>query len=275
VLLRFKDFDEFEDATLMKQKVAACLAAFITDPDGSMEPLGVAKPGGTEPNTPELDALGPGALINLPAGRSVEMVEPPTASDYEPYSRTVLRAIATGLGVTYEDLTGDYANMPFSAARMSRLRHEARIHDWRWRILVPQFCAPVWNWFMQAAVIANQVPETALEMRAQWTPPPLPMVDPTSEGRAAMQLIRSGISSWSEEVRARGFDPEELAKEIAADNARFDRLGIIIDSDPRKMTQAGQAQPAEEPDASAEALAAEAKTKEAADRRMRAIAGGR
>jgi capsid protein len=34
VLLRFKDFDEYEDATLMKQKIAACLAVFTSDVDG-------------------------------------------------------------------------------------------------------------------------------------------------------------------------------------------------------------------------------------------------
>jgi capsid protein len=70
-----------------------------------------------------------------------------------------LRAIATGLGLTYEDLTGDYTNMPFSAARMSRLRHWARVvDDWRWRLLIPQFCDPVWDWAMEAAVIMGLTP---------------------------------------------------------------------------------------------------------------------
>lgn len=242
-LLRFKDFDEFEDATLMKQKIAACLAAFITDPNGSNAPLGVAVADGTSAGTPELDQLGPGALINLPVGQDVQIVQPPTAADYDPYSKNVLRAIATGLGVTYEDLTGDYQNLPFSAARMSRLRHEARIHDWRWRIIIPQFCNPVWSWFMQAAAIMRQVPISALDMPAEWTPQPLPMVDPSSEGLAAMRNIRAGLTSWSETVRERGFDPGELAVEIAADFKRLKDMGIVLDSDPSQMTQAGQAQP--------------------------------
>src|SRR6185295_18223605 len=44
VLLRFKDFDDFEDATLMKQKIAACLAVITSDVDGSAIPLGVGDP---------------------------------------------------------------------------------------------------------------------------------------------------------------------------------------------------------------------------------------
>jgi capsid protein len=51
-----------------------------------------------------------------------------------------------------------------------------------------------------------------------------------------------GIQSLSDALRERGYDPDELLQEIADDNARLDELGIILDSDPRKTTQAGQLQ---------------------------------
>jgi capsid protein len=57
---------------------------------------------------------------------------------------------------------------------------------------------------------------------------------------AFQRNIRGGAQSWSESVRERGYDPAELAEEMAADNKLFDRLGIISDSDPRQTTQAGQ-----------------------------------
>lgn len=233
-LLRFKDFDEFEDATLMKQKIAACLAVLITSQDGTQPPLGTA-----QGSDGEIDSLEPGMIKTLDIGNTVTVVDPPQVRDYEGYSKTVLRAIATGLGVTYEDLTGDYQDMPFSAARMSRLRHEARIHDWRWRVLIPQFCDPVWNWAMQIAVIFGHASTVPM---AKWTPPPLPMINPSEEGLAAQRNIRTGISSLSEEIRARGYDPDELLAEIAADNAKLDKLRIILDSDARNMTQGGQLQ---------------------------------
>jgi len=244
VLLRFKDFDEFEDATLMKQKIAACLAVLTTDPDGSASPLGTAD----DTQTPVVDSLEPGMIMNLTPGRDVHVVEPPQARDYESYSKTVLRAIATGIGVTYEDLTGSYENLPFSAARMSRIRHWARVEDWRWRILIPQFCDPVWAWAMQAAVIMNQV----IGMPgAEWTAPPPPMVDPVNEGLAYQRNVRTGIQSLSDAIRERGYDPDTLFAEMAADNKKLDDLGLVVDSDPRKMTQAGQAQSplADAPDA--------------------------
>jgi len=235
LLVRFKDFDEYEDATLMKQKIAACLAAITSDTDGSGAPLGTAD----DSTTPELDMLEPGAILNLPPGRSVEVVQPPSVGEYAEYSKTSLRAIATGLGVTYEDLTGDYAGMPFSAARMSRLRHWARVEDWRWRILIPQLCDPVWAWAMEVASVFG-LPNAP---RAEWTAPPAPMIDPVNEGLAYTRNIRAGIQSLSDSLRERGYDPAQVLQEIADDNARLDALGLVLDSDPRRMTQAGQQQP--------------------------------
>jgi lambda family phage portal protein len=236
VLLRFKDFDEFEDATLMKQKIAACLAVITSDVDGSAPALGTAD----DSATPGVDSLEPGMIMNVAPGRDIHVVQPPNVQDYVPYSKTMLRAIATGLGVTYEDLTGDYENLPFSAARMSRLRHWARVEDWRWRLLVPQFLNPVWAWAMQASEIMG-LPTVAM---TEWTAPPLPMIEPDKEGLAIQRNIRTGITTLSEEIRARGYNRNQFLDELQADFKDLDDRGLVLDCDPRKMTQAGMFQSA-------------------------------
>lgn len=250
VILRAKDFDEYEDATLMKQKIAACLSVLVTgDPAGGTLPLGTAD----DTQTPAVDSLDPGAVLNLPAGADVHIVSPPPVNDYDVYSKTQLRAIATGLGVTYEDLTGDYQDMPFSAARMSRLRHWARVEDWRWRLLVPQFCAPAYAWAMQNAVVLGRLTRVP---DAEWTAPPAPMVDPVNEGLAYQRLIRSGLQSLQDVLVERGYNPKVVLRQLADDNALLDELGLILDSDPRRTTQAGQSQAA----LTAAAAGADAKT---------------
>lgn len=238
VLLLLKDLDEFADATLMKQKIAACLAVMTTDVDGSAAPLGAVE--STAAN-PQVDMLEPGAVLNLTPGRSVEIVRPPQAGDYEPYVRNLLRGAATGLGVRYSAMTGDFSDMPFSASRAERLDHENRVTDWRWRMLIPQFCDPAWQWAMQIAVVMNQISTVP---QAKWTPPAFQMLDPANEGLAAQRNIRTGITSLPEEIRARGYDPVELLQEIKESNALLDSLGIVLDSDARRMTQAGQLQAA-------------------------------
>ena len=235
VLVRFKDTDVYEDATLMKQKIAACLAVIMTDIDGGAGPLGVAD----DTSNPGVDSLEPGAILNVPPGRDIKIVDPPSVREYADYIATSHRAIAAGLGVTYEDMTGDYTDLPFSAARMSRLRHWARVEDWRWRMLIPQFCDPVWRWAMEAAMVMGLTTEIP---RAEWTAPPAPMIDPAAEGLAYQRNIRTGIQTLSDVHRERGYNSPKVLAEMQADNAALDRLGLVLDSDPRRMTQAGQAQ---------------------------------
>jgi capsid protein len=167
-------------------------------------------------------------------------VQPPSVTDYQPYCNVTLRAIATGLGVTYEDLTGDYTGLPFSAARMSRLRHWARVMSWRWIMFVPQVCDPIWAWAMQSAFLMGIAPDPIVPVR--WTAPPMPMLDPDREGTAYQRLARNGFQSFSEIARERGYDPDELIAEIKADNEKLDAAGLKLDSDPRYMTQVGQLQ---------------------------------
>ena len=73
------------------------------------------------------------------------------------------------------------------------------------------------------------------------------MIEPDKEGLAYQRNIRTGIMTLSEAIRERGYDPDDLLAEMKADNAKLDAMGLVLDSDARRMTQAGQAQPPEEP----------------------------
>ncbi len=235
--VRLHDFDEFEDATLMKQKIAACMAAFVTDLDGSGVGIGEA---GTDAKTGQsTDTFEPGMILNLPAGKQVTVANPPQSTDHAAYSTSALRGIAAGLGVTYEDLTGDMTQVNFSSARMARIAHLADVNDWRWNMLIPQFCAPAWAWMLNAALIAGEQLEI---VPAEWTPPAMPMIDPATEGLAIARMVRTGAMTHDEMVREQGYDPEQFWKEYAAGLQRLDKLDIVLDSDPRRTTAAGQIQ---------------------------------
>ena len=235
--VRLHDFDEFEDATLMKQKIAACMAAFVTDYDGTGSPLGT--PSTDAAVDPPTDSFEPGMILNLPPGKQVTVANPPTSTDYASFSATALRGVAAGLGVTFEDLTGDYSQVNFSSARMSRLAHYGDVDDWRWNMLIPQFCAPAWQWMLEALQLAGAEIEIA---PAEWTPPPVAMVDPNTEGASLVRMVRAGAMTVDGMVREQGYDPEAFWKEYADGLDRLDKLKIILDSDPRKTSGAGQLQ---------------------------------
>jgi lambda family phage portal protein len=117
-ILPMKDFDEYEDAALMKQKIAACLAVITSDLDGTAPALGR-----TDADQPGLDFIEPGMIANIASGRSVTVVEPPSVSEHGPFTQTVLRKIAAGMpGVGYEDLTGDFCVAPEARILRADLR---------------------------------------------------------------------------------------------------------------------------------------------------------
>lgn len=234
VILRLRDFDEFEDATLLRQKIAACFAAFVTDVNGTGSPLG-------QPNKKDkrIESIDPGTVYYTMPGQDVVFANPPTTGDYSGYSSSILHAVSVGFGITYEQMTGDFSQVNFASSRMARLEFHANVEDWRWNMLVPQGLDVIWNWFCDAAIVAGYIPERA---GVHWTPPPFQMIDPDREGRAMRDNIRSGLMTPSEGVRSYGFDPDEHFAEWAEDAKRFDELGLILDIDPRRVSQQGQAQ---------------------------------
>lgn len=233
-IVPLKDFDEFEDAELLRQKIAACFAAFVTDMDGSS--VGLGEVDATDTRIEELE---PGMIEYLPPGRSVEFGTPPVPAPGA-FSERTLRKIAAAFRVTYEDLTGDYSRVNFSSARMARLVHWGEVRHLQWNMLVPQLCAPVWTWAMEQAVLMGQLREVP---GAEWSAPPMPMLDPDKEGLALARMVRSGAMTHDQMVLELGEDPSTHWAAYADGIRRLDSLGIILDSDARKTSQAGQAQP--------------------------------
>lgn len=231
-ITRLHDFDDYSDAVLMQQKIAACFGAFVQDIDG-------VATGEQDEDDETLESLEPGHIAYLPPGKTVSFATPPSTADHGSYSKTVEHFIAASIGITYEDMTGDYSQVNFSSARMSRIAHWQNVERWRWRMLIPQLCNGVWRWAMEDAAALYSWREIP---RAEWAPPPMPMIEPDKEGRANRDLIRSGTRTLYQIIREQGEDPEAHLAEMAAANARLDELNIWLDSDPRRVSAAGLTQ---------------------------------
>lgn len=229
VILRMRDLADFVDAQLMRQKIAACFAAFVTsDADPSLPP-GFEK---DQRTGHPLETMAPGMIEYLRNGEKVEFGDPPQVGDFDPYLRTSLREIATGVGITYESLTGDLSQVNYSSGRMGWIEFQRSIDDWRWNMLIPHLCTGIAEWTLEA--IGIMAPGGIGEYDAiGWTPPRREMINPKEEVPTSRDTIRSGLNSWQDEVRTLGRDPEIVAAEIAEDQKLFDSLGIKLDSDGR------------------------------------------
>lgn len=232
-ILKLNDLDDYEDAELVRQKIAACFAAFVTDPSGTAAPLGAVAT-----DTPTVESFEPGMITHLKPGQDVAFATPPVPAPDEWVTRQ-LQAIAAALGVTYEDLTGDYSRVNFSSARMGRIAHSSRVRAWQTKVMLPTFCETVWRWFVEAGSMFG---EFRADITTDWTCSPLPMIEPDREGLAYSRLVRNGVMTPSDVIREQGGDPESHWISYAADMTRLDKLGIKLDCDVRAVSQAGLTQ---------------------------------
>lgn len=229
-ILKLRDLDEFEDAQLIRQKIASCFAAFVQDSDFS----------GELSSTTSSTALGekvePGLIEHLPPGKEISFANPPGVTGYKEYISTHLMAISSALGITYEAMTGDLSQVNFSSARMGWLEFQRNITDWQQRLMVAQFLRPLWRWFSDSAVLMGY---NVTELRPMFTMPRREMIDPTKEIPALIKGIRAGLFTQQQAIMSMGGDPVKQLEEIAETNKLIDKLGLTLDSDPRKTKESG------------------------------------
>jgi lambda family phage portal protein len=236
VLNILEDLKEFQRATLIKQKISACLTVFVSKPNAQ---LGLTNDQKTAKRDGEW-ALEPASIYYLDDGESVSFSQPPSVSGYGEFCEHTLRTVASGLGVTYEQLTGDYSKVNFSSGRMGNLEMRRQVESWRWDMLIPQFCEPAFKHFLEWAIIVYGVSPEGVEVG--WVTPAWTMIDPEKELRASILAIRNGLTTTPNVIREQGYNPSQIVEEQREWNKIIDANELILDSDPRKQSSAGQAQ---------------------------------
>lgn len=235
VLIRMRDFDEYEDAQLTRQKIAACFSVFITPGDS----FGPSQNTTDEEADLLPDTVAPGIIEELRDGKDVKFANPPGVQGYGEYSNVTLHQIATGYGLPYSVLTGDLSSVNFSSGRMGLMTFHRNVVGWQRHLVIPQMCQPVWSWWaeaVQTAGLAEELPP------AKWSPPRRELTDPSREIPAIRDSVRAGLITLPEAIRQQGFEPDEFIREVQAFNEQIDESGLVFDTDPRKVSAAGLTQ---------------------------------
>lgn len=223
---RLRDLDEYEDAQLIRQKIAACFSVFITD---STPAIGVAK---TENDLTE--KIEPGVIQYTKPGQGVTFASPPAAEGYGDYTKNVLRGIAAAAGMDYVTLTGDLSQTNFSSGRMGWLEFNRNINEWQWQMLIPMHCNKAWQWFIDMAAIFGYI-RPNVPIAVDWTPPRREQINPEVETKAMIESIQNGIESWSDIQLQQGYNPEEQLEKMQKDKIAFEKAGLPIYTDKKAM----------------------------------------
>lgn len=212
-MMRMRDLDDYEEAELVRKGFEACFGAFVIGGD-SNRPLAQLE---QDPQSGKrIETVSAGMVAYLNSGEDVKFGQPSAMGGYGEYTRAHLQAIAAGTGVTYEAMTGDLSQVNFTSHRAGLLEFRRLIECWQWLTFVPMHGNPTVRAWERQARIAGKI-RGAAPIQIGWTPPKWDWVDPKKEVGAVRDEIAGGLSSLSEKLRARGFDPETVYAEIGSD----------------------------------------------------------
>ena len=231
---RFRDLDDYEDAELVRKKVEACLVGVVHSDEEEEE--GVAGKV-TDANGDVVETMEPGLFAYARGGKQIAFNQPHSTGGYEGFKRAELQSIAVAVGLTYELLSGDLSKVNFSSIRAGLIEFRRQIRMMRAHYVEPLLLAPIWRWFVEAAVAAGELPapidgDLVEAYPVKWAMPRFEEVDRKKDADADLAELKAGTTTLADLLARKGLDWLEVLAEHAAVKEEAERLGLKLDSLP-------------------------------------------
>jgi lambda family phage portal protein len=206
---RLHHLQGYEQAEIVRARASSSLMGFITSPEGELM-------GDEVMEGERVSSFEPGVFKYLAPGESVTVpqLDAPDGQ-FEPFLRAMLRAMAAGIGCSYETVSRDFSQTNYSSSRLSLLE--------------------VW---LDMAVLSNALPLANYEIQAErykavrWMPRGWAWVDPGKEVEAYASAVRNGFKTLAEVVAEQGGDLEELMRARRQELDEAEALDLKFDTDP-------------------------------------------
>ena len=183
----------------------------------------------------EIMTANAGEIPKLDIGETLNFTDPrfPTSTTKD-FMQTVLRAIASALGVSYVTLANDLEGVNFSSIRAGLLEERDR---WRidqvWFIL--NFHEPIFLAWLRMALLTTLSDITLSPdqmLQHEWRARGWPWVDPVKDADAAILRLGNGLSTYTNELGEQGLDFEETIEQRAAEQAFIrEKKGLVLGTD--------------------------------------------
>lgn len=249
ILEQLRMLGDYEYAELVRKRLEACTVGVVE----TEEAMGPSAPAVGNEATEEgavvedlngnvVEELRPGSFLRVRGGKRVTFHQPTTSADFTSFRDAILRAVAQGVGTTYESLSGDLSKVNFTSYRVGHVVNAAILSQFQRLCLVPMFCSPVHRSWLSQAIAAGRLPDDARLRRVQWDPPVTEAVDRKHDAEADALELRNGLSTYREVLARRGKNPDRVMVDIARTQATLAALGITLDSDPSATAGNGMEQ---------------------------------
>ena len=183
--------------------------------------------------------LGNSRIPTLFPGEKINSVAPNRPSThFKDFENAVLRNVATGTGLSAQQITNDWSDVNYSSARAALLE--------AWKTLTRRrgdfsfhFCSPIRTAWMEELMD----PETGDDLpmpagapsfieyrtayaRCRWMGPGRGWVDPVAEKQGAVLGMQAALSTLEDECAEQGLDFEEVLEQRKYEIGLFEEYGI-------------------------------------------------
>ena len=221
----------FQESSVIRARASSALMGFITSPEGELDPGGEVYEGDrvTEFSPGMFHYLGQGQQVNIP-----DMDSP--SGEFEPFMRSMLRSMASGIGVSYESLSRDYSTSNYSSSRLALIEDRAQFRTLQ-NYLIENFHSRVFETFLDMAVLSGALnlptfdAEPERYRRVKWIPRSFDWVDPLKECQANKEAVKAGFKTQAQVLMEQGYDLEEVLNARKSEVEQAKELGLTFDTD--------------------------------------------
>jgi len=233
-LWRMHQLGEFEKSALVAARDGANRQGFIEWEEG----YGPELDEDDEEDGIEIESES-GIYQSLPRGAKIKTdVSQYPNGEMAVFSKHMLRGVASGLGVAYNDLSNDLEGVNFSSIRHGMLAERDHWKELQ-ESLIESFALPVFERWLAYALLGGRItlengsPLPAAKrqkfMDVQFQPRRWEWIDPAKDVKADVEAMDNLIKSHGQVIRERGRDPQDVYGEIAADIKDMRAAGISED----------------------------------------------
>lgn len=241
-LMRLHMLQGYEEAEVVRARASSALMGFITSPEGEL--IGDAVYEGER-----VSEFQPGVFKYLQPGESVTVPDLNSPDgQLEPFTRSMLRAVAAGVGVSFESISKNFSESNYSSSRLSLLE-ERDTYRVLQRYMIENFHQQVFEQWLDMAVLSGALNLPGYESNpdryraSRWVPRSWEWVDPQREVDAYKTAVRCGFKTLGQVIAEQGGDLEDVLVARQAELAMLDEMDIVTDTDPSEVTSGGSAQP--------------------------------
>jgi len=246
VVKRLGDVEEGIEAEVVKANIAACMVGFrYRAPSQEGEDPSIGMPVEGTYDGPPVEEFVPGMIETLDPGEQIAFSTPPKSGPLTDLFRVAMLATSAGVGVTYEQQTGDLSNVNFSSYKAGALEMKRSCGRLQFLTIIPVGLEPIWRWFHSTGSDFGFWPAKAVPIK--WTPPPFESIDRKGDAEADILEMQAGLENRPNLLNSRGFDHDEFMEQTAEGLKKTKALGLAFKGDPFTPLQTDTTDPTATP----------------------------